>query len=211
MNMNIIIIDDDKLVCMSLKTILQAEEGIHVLVTGESGPEAVRLYGEYKPDILLMDIQMAGGSGLDAGEEILKQYPDARILFLTTFSDDEYIWKALKIGSKGYLIKQDIAAIAPALRAVMSGQSVFGNEVIARLPELMDSERGANLSDYSMGEREKELTRLVAEGLSNREIADAMCLSEGTVRNYLSAVLEKLGLRDRTQLAVFYLRGGWNR
>ena len=96
--MNIIIIDDDKLVCMSLKTILQAEEGIHVLVTGESGPEAVRLYGEYKPDILLMDIQMAGGSGLDAGEEILKQYPDARILFLTTFSDDEYIWKALKIG-----------------------------------------------------------------------------------------------------------------
>ncbi|MCI8275997.1 MAG: response regulator transcription factor [Lachnospiraceae bacterium] len=209
--MNIIIIDDDKLVCMSLKTILQAEEGIHVLVTGESGPEAVRLYGEYKPDILLMDIQMAGGSGLDAGEEILKQYPDARILFLTTFSDDEYIWKALKIGSKGYLIKQDIAAIAPALRAVMSGQSVFGNEVIARLPELMDSERGANLSDYSMGEREKELTRLVAEGLSNREIADAMCLSEGTVRNYLSAVLEKLGLRDRTQLAVFYLRGGWNR
>ncbi len=209
--MNIIIIDDDKLVCMSLKTILQAEEGIHVLVTGESGPEAVRLYGEYKPDILLMDIQMAGGSGLDAGEEILKQYPDARILFLTTFSDDEYIWKALKIGSKGYLIKQDIAAIAPALRAVMSGQSVFGNEVIARLPELMDSERGANLSDYSMGEREKELTRLVAEGLSNREIADAMCLSEGTVRNYLSVVLEKLGLRDRTQLAVFYLRGGWNR
>ena len=209
--MNIIIIDDDKLVCMSLKTILQAEEGIHVLVTGESGPEAVRLYGEYKPDILLMDIQMAGGSGLDAGEEILKQYPDARILFLTTFSDDEYIWKALKIGSKGYLIKQDIAAIAPALRAVMSGQSVFGNEVIARLPELMDSERGANLSDYSMGEREKELTRLVAEGLSNREIADAMCLSEGTVRNYLSAVLEKLGLRDRTQLAVFYLRGGWTR
>ena len=190
---------------------LQAEEGIHVLVTGESGPEAVRLYGEYKPDILLMDIQMAGGSGLDAGEEILKQYPDARILFLTTFSDDEYIWKALKIGSKGYLIKQDIAAIAPALRAVMSGQSVFGNEVIARLPELMDSERGANLSDYSMGEREKELTRLVAEGLSNREIADAMCLSEGTVRNYLSVVLEKLGLRDRTQLAVFYLRGGWNR
>lgn len=209
--MNIIIIDDDKLVCMSLKTILQAEEGIHVLETGESGPEAVRLYGEYKPDILLMDIQMAGGSGLDAGEEILKRYPDARILFLTTFSDDEYIWKALKIGSKGYLIKQDIASIAPALRAVMSGQSVFGNEVMARLPELMNSERGANLSDYSMGEREKELTRLVAEGLSNREIADAMCLSEGTVRNYLSAVLEKLGLRDRTQLAVFYLRGGWNR
>ncbi|MCI8550848.1 MAG: response regulator transcription factor [Lachnospiraceae bacterium] len=205
--MNIIIVDDDKLVCMSLKTILQAEEGITVLATGGSGPEAVRLYEEYEPDILLMDIQMGGGSGLDAGEKILKSHPGARILFLTTFSDDEYIWRALTIGSKGYLIKQDIASIAPALRAVMSGQSVFGNEVMARMPELMKQEAGADLSHYSMGEREKELIRLVAKGLSNREIADAMCLSEGTVRNYLSVVLEKLGLRDRTQLAVFYLRG----
>lgn len=205
--MNIIIVDDDRLVCMSLKTILQAEEGITVLATGENGPEAVRLYDEYKPDILLMDIQMGGGSGLDAGEEILRNHPEARILFLTTFSDDEYILKALKIGSKGYLIKQDIASIAPALKAVMSGQSVFGNEVMTRLPELMKQKKGTDLSAYSMGEREKELVRLVAEGLSNREIADTMYLSEGTVRNYLSAVLEKLGLRDRTQLAVFYLRG----
>lgn len=209
--MNIIIVDDDKLVCTSLKTILQAEEGIDVLATGESGPEAVRLYDEYRPDILLMDIQMGGGNGLDAGEEILKCYPEARILFLTTFSDDAYILKALKIGAKGYLIKQDIASIAPALKAVMQGQSVFGKEVMTRLPELMKPEKGTDLSDYSMGEREKELIRLVAEGLSNREISDVMCLSEGTVRNYLSAVLEKLGLRDRTQLAVFYLKGGRGR
>ncbi len=206
--MNIVIVDDDKLVCMSLKTILQAEEGITVLATGGSGPEAVRLYEEYRPDVLLMDVRMGGGNGLDAGEEILRDYPEARILFLTTFSDDEYILRALEIGSKGYLIKQDIASIAPALKAVMSGQSVFGNEIVTRLPELMRQEKGADLSDYSVGEREKELIRLVARGLSNREIADAMCLSEGTVRNYLSAVLEKLGLRDRTQLAVFYLRGG---
>ncbi|MCI8465554.1 MAG: response regulator transcription factor [Lachnospiraceae bacterium] len=205
--MNIIIVDDDKLVCLSLQTILQAEEGITVLATGGNGPEAVRLYEEYKPDILLMDIRMGGGSGLDAGEKILKNHPEARILFLTTFFDDEYILRALTIGSKGYLIKQDIASIAPALKAVMSGQSVFGNEVMARLPELMMQKTGADLSDYSMGEREKELIRLVAEGLSNREIAGVMCLSEGTVRNYLSAILEKLGLRDRTQLAVFYLRG----
>ena len=204
--MNIIIIDDDRLVCASLRTILEEEE-IIVLATGGSGPEAVRLYEKYRPDILLMDIQMGGGSGLDAGEEILRNYPEARILFLTTFSNDEYIQKALKIGSKGYLIKQDIASIAPALKAVMSGQSVFGSEVMTRLPELMRQETRPDLSEYSMGEREKELVRLVAKGLSNREIADAMCLSEGTVRNYLSVVLEKLGLRDRTQLAVFYLRG----
>lgn len=205
--MKIIIVDDDRLVCMSLKTILQAEEGIEVLATGENGAEAVRLYEEYEPDILLMDIQMGGENGLDAGEEILKSHPEAKILFLTTFSDDEYILKALKIGSKGYLIKQDIASIAPALHAVMSGQSVFGSEVMTKLPELMGRKKGADLSGYSMGEREKELVRLVAKGFSNREIADAMYLSEGTVRNYLSAVLEKLGLRDRTQLAVFYLKG----
>lgn len=205
--MKIIIVDDDRLVCMSLKTILQAEKGIEVLATGGSGPEAVRLYEEHRPDILLMDIQMGGGNGLDAGAEILKRHPAARILFLTTFSDDEYILKALKIGSKGYLIKQDIASIAPALHAVMSGQSVFGGEVMTRLPELMRQEKSTDLSGYSMGEREKELVRLVAQGLSNREIADTMYLSEGTVRNYLSAVLEKLGLRDRTQLAVFYLKG----
>ncbi len=205
--MNIIIVDDDQLVCMSLKTILQADGEIQVLATGGSGPEAVELYEQYQPDILLMDIQMGGGNGLDAGEEILRRHPGARILFLTTFSDDEYIVKALRIGAKGYLIKQDIASIAPALEAVMSGQSVFGSEIVTRLPELMKKKQNVDLSAYAIGERELEVIRLVARGLSNKEIADEMYLSEGTVRNYLSAILDKLELRDRTQLAVFYLMG----
>ncbi|QNM04540.1 response regulator transcription factor [Qiania dongpingensis] len=205
--MNIIIVDDDQLVCMSLKTILQADGEIQVLATGGTGPEAVELYERYRPDILLMDIQMGGGNGLDAGEEILSRHPDARILFLTTFSDDEYIVKALRIGAKGYLIKQDIASIAPALEAVMSGQSVFGSEIVTRLPELMKKKQNVDLSAYAIGERELEVIRLVARGLSNKEIADEMYLSEGTVRNYLSTILDKLELRDRTQLAVFYLMG----
>ncbi|MCD2493520.1 response regulator transcription factor [Lacrimispora sp. NSJ-141] len=205
--MNIIIVDDDQLVCMSLKTILQADGEIQVSATGGSGPEAVELYERHRPDILLMDIQMGGGNGLDAGEEILSRYPDARILFLTTFSDDEYIVKALRIGAKGYLIKQDIASIAPALEAVMSGQSVFGSEIVTRLPELMKRKQNVDLSAYAIGERELEVIRLVARGLSNKEIADEMYLSEGTVRNYLSTILDKLELRDRTQLAVFYLMG----
>ncbi len=205
--MRIMIVDDDQLVCLSLKTILQAEEGITVEATGGSGSEAVALYEEVRPDILLMDIQMGKEDGLTAGEMILKRHPAARILYLTTFSDDEYIVKALRIGAKGYLIKQDIAAIAPALRAVMSGQNVFGNEVMSRLPELMKKKRETDLTAYGIGPREQELIRLVARGLSNREIAETMYLSEGTVRNYLSTVLEKLELRDRTQLAVFYLAG----
>ena len=123
--MKVIIVDDDPFVCISLKTILQAEPGIEVCASGNSGEAAVRLYEDMRPDILLMDIQMGDFSGLDAGAEILEKHPEARILFLTTFSDDEYIVRALRIGAKGYLIKQDIETIAPALHSVMSGQSVW--------------------------------------------------------------------------------------
>lgn len=204
--MDILIIDDDPFVCASLQTILQAQDDIEVLGTGTSGQQAVELYRRYEPDILLIDIQMKGMTGLEAARQILAQWPLARILFLTTFSDDDYIRDALQMGAKGYLIKQDIEAIAPALRAVYSGQSVFGDEVVHKLPDLMGAPTGPDLSGFQLSEREREVTELVALGLSNREIADRLFLSEGTVRNYLSAILEKLDLRDRTQLAVFYYR-----
>ena len=149
---------------------------------------------------------MPGLSGLEAGEAILKEDPDARILFLTTFSDNEYIVKALQIGARGYLIKQEIESIAPALKAVLSGQSVFGNEIMTRLPSLISSPAPSDLSALGISQREMEVICLVAQGLNNREIADALFLSEGTIRNYLSTILDKLQLRDRTQLAVFYYR-----
>lgn len=202
--MKVIIIDDDRFICTSLKTILQADPEIEVAAVGSSGEEAISLYDSVLPDILLMDIQMEGLSGLDAGEQILKRHPDARILLLTTFSDNEYIIKALRMGSKGYLIKQNAEAIAPALKAVMLGQSVFGSEVIAKLPGFLLEEGKPSLPDHDMSERETEIIELVAKGLNNKEIADRLFLSEGTVRNYLSVILEKLQLRDRTQLAVFY-------
>ena len=139
--MNILLIDDDSLVTLSLKTILESNEDIRVTGIGECGRDAVRLFEKLKPDILLMDIRMADMNGIEAGLEILKAHPDAKILYLTTFSDDEYIVKALAMGAKGY---------------------------------------------------------------NNKEIAEKIYLSEGTVRNYLSSLLEKLDLRDRTQLAVYY-------
>lgn len=202
--MKIIIIDDDKFVCTSLKTILHADPEIEVVATGTSGEEAIALCKASVPDILLMDIQMGGISGLDAGETILKAHPGAKILYLTTFSDNEYIIKALRIGAKGYLIKQNIETIAPALKAVMSGQSVFGSEIVTKLPSLMDGKKVFDWRNLHINEREQEVIELVAKGLSNREIADTLYLSEGTVRNYLSTILDKLELRDRTQLAVFY-------
>lgn len=204
--MKVIIVDDDPFVCISLKTILQAEPGIEVCASGNSGEAAVRLYEDMRPDILLMDIQMGDFSGLDAGAEILKKHPEARILFLTTFSDDEYIVRALRIGAKGYLIKQDIETIAPALHSVMSGQSVFGSEIVTRIPKMMERSGSMDLSSYGILEREMDVIELVAKGLNNKEIAQSLYLSEGTVRNYLSAILDKLSLRDRTQLAVFYYK-----
>ncbi len=203
--MRIVIIDDDKFVCLSLKTILQADKDIEVVAVGTSGEEAISLYEKENPDIMLMDIQMAGMSGLTAGEYILSKRPDAKILYLTTFSDNEYIIKALRIGAKGYIIKQNVETIPPALKAVMSGQSVFGSEIVNKLPALMNESKEFAWDDYDINEREKNVIELVAKGLNNKEISEQLFLSEGTVRNYISTILEKLELRDRTQLAVFYL------
>lgn len=206
--MNIIIIDDDPFVCMSLQTILMAQDDIRVQATGSSGDDAIRLYRDCAPDILLMDIQMQPLSGLAAGEAILREDPSARILFLTTFSDSEYIAKALHMGARGYLIKQDIEGIAPALRAVMSGQSVFGGQIAQRLQTLTPEAPSFSPEALGLSQREAQILREVAQGRSNREIAQALYLSEGTVRNYISTLLDKLQLRDRTQLAVFYYQNG---
>lgn len=204
--MRITVIDDDKLVAISLKTILEADSSIEVSAIGYDGKEAIFLYESVQPDILLMDIRMEHMSGLEAAEQILQKYPDAKILFLTTFSDDEYIVKALHIGAKGYILKQDFEGIAPALKAVYGGQSVFGGEIVGKLPVLMQTKEAFDYEQYDIHEKEQSIIELVAEGLSNREIADKLFLSEGTVRNYISTILEKLGLRDRTQLAVFYYK-----
>lgn len=205
--MKLILIDDDQLVVSALKMILEALPDLEVAATANDGSEALRLYKEHRPDVLLMDIRMEKTDGLDAAAQVLSQFPDARILLLTTFSDDEYIIKALRLGAKGYLLKQDYQNIAPAVRAVFSGQTVFGEEITSRIPELMtQAPSGFDYEAHGISERELEVIRLTAEGFSNREIASRLYLSEGTVRNYLSSILDKLELRDRTQLAVFYLR-----
>lgn len=202
--MRIIIVDDDCLVAGALKTILEVNEDVEVLDTGSDGKEACDLYEKYKPDVLLMDIRMKEMDGLAASERILEKYPEANILLLTTFSDDEYIVKALQLGAKGYLLKQDYGSILPALRAVYSGQTVFGTKIVSKLPDLLQGERKFDYSSYDINERELKIIELIANGYSNKEIAAELFLSEGTVRNYLSTILEKLQLRDRTQVAVFY-------
>ena len=208
--MKIVIVDDDILVSSALKTILEAGGEVEVTGTGQDGKDAVRLYDELLPDVLLMDIRMKDMSGLDAAEQILNMHADAKILLLTTFSDDEYIVKALKYGVKGYLLKQDYGSILPALQAVQMNQTVFGTEIMSRIPGLLQKKQEEtqifDWNSHGIGARELEIIALVAEGLSNKEISEEVCLSEGTVRNYISNVLEKLELSDRTQLAVYYLQ-----
>ena len=225
--MKVLVVDDDRLVCQSLRTILQASGEADVVGIGHDGREAVALFAQLRPDVLLMDIRMEGMTGLEACRLVLAEYPDARILFLTTFLDDDYIVQALHLGAKGYILKQDFESILPALKAVHIGQSVFGDAIVTKLPRLLHGETGGTatggtsgatgatnavgtalaltLAERGISGRERSIIELVAKGLSNREIAEALYLGEGTVRNYLSVILDKLNLRDRTQLAVFYL------
>ena len=155
--MRLVVVDDDQIVAISLKTILEADEEIDVVACGNDGEDAIMLYEREKPDILLMDIQMKNVSGLSAAEEIMKKDSDAKILLLTTFSDDEYIVKALDIGVKGYILKQDFDGIVPAVKAVFRGQSVFGGEIVSKIPVLSSAKAEFDFAAYDIGHKEKEV------------------------------------------------------
>lgn len=200
--MRVIIVDDDVLVVDALKTIVEAN-GIEVTGTGSDGGDAIRLAREAKPDVILLDIRMEPLTGLDATRAILAEDPQAKILLITTFQDEEYIAQALSLGCRGYILKSNIGGILPAMRAVHSGQMVFDSKVVQKIQQPVRKRSFPELSG-----REREILQLVAEGMNNREIAEKLFLSEGTVRNYISAMLEKLELRDRTQLAIHYYREG---
>lgn len=202
--MRILIVDDDNMICESLKIILEAKEDIDVVGIGKNGYEAISLYNELLPDILLIDIRMDKMTGIEAGEEIIKKHSDAKILYLTTFSDDEYIVRALNIGAKGYILKQNFNSIESSLNSIMAGQSVFGEGIAYKFPNLVTNSDKKKPSEFGITDKELEIITLVSEGLSNKEIANKIFLSEGTVRNYISNILEKLDIRDRTQLVIFY-------
>lgn len=206
--MKVVIIDDDKLVSMSLKTILESGTKITVAAVGNDGTEALGLYERHRPDVLLMDIRMEHMTGVEAARKVIAKYSEAKILFLTTFSDDEYIIEALEIGVRGYILKQDFEGLIPALEAVQQGQTVFGGKIVDKLPGLLQESLSFDYAAKGITQKEYDIIQLVAQGLSNKEIAAKTFLSEGTIRNYLSTVLEKLDLRDRTQLAVFYYQNG---
>lgn len=205
--MKVLIVDDDAMICSSLKIILSADPDIEVVGTENDGEAAVRSYEKEMPDVLLMDIRMERMNGLDAGKKILSRYPEAKILYLTTFLDDDYIIRALNIGAKGYMMKQDFESIVPSVKAVYSGQNVYGNEIVEKLPVLLSPKKEYETYEKNgINPKEYDIICQIAEGYSNKEISEILLLGEGTIRNYISQILEKLGLRDRTQIAIFYYK-----
>lgn len=204
--MKVLIVDDDALIRESLKLLLELEEDIEVIGTASNGQEAYRFCQDEKPDVILMDVRMPVMDGVLGTKLIKDTFKDVKVIILTTFKDDEYIREAIKNGAEGYILKnQSSDSIIDSLRAVYKGNTVFEKDVVNALTSMLGKEKKKK-PDIELTQREWEILRLISDGLSNREISEKLYLSEGTVRNYITILLEKLRLRDRTQLAIYYLK-----
>lgn len=205
--LKVLIVDDDGLIRDSLKLIFELEEDFEVVGTASNGREALEVCREKKPEIVLMDIRMPEIDGVLGTKMIKSEFKDIRVVILTTFKDDEYIKEAVKNGAEGYILKnQSSDAIVESLRTVYRGNAVFEKQIADSISSMLKEETRKKPESFNISEREFEVLKLIGEGLSNREIANKLFLSEGTVRNYVTTLLEKLNLRDRTQLAIFYLK-----
>lgn len=212
----VMIVDDQRLVREGIASLLALQEGIQVLGMATNGEEAIAQAVELKPQVILMDVRMPRMDGIAATIEIRKRLPNCQVLMLTTFDDEEYIVKSLTAGASGYLLK-DIPAqdLAQAVRLTHAGiyqlsPSVAGKLVgQLNLPAYRASQaRKAAIPEVDLTEREMEVLRLVATGATNKEIAEKLSVSEGTVKNHMSSILTRLGLRDRLQAALFALEHG---
>lgn len=207
----VLIADDQELIRHSLKIVLQNEENMEVVAAVGDGTNVIRAVRKYKPDVILMDIRMPEMDGLKCTRIIKENYPDIKIIILTTFDEDDYILNALKDGASGYLLKGiTMKELIDAINKVYNGSAMINPDVTKKFLDIfaemarnnmmvqVNKHMISDLTDY-----EWNVIKQVSRGMSNREIAVELNLSEGTVRNYLSNVLNKLGLRDRTQLAIW--------
>ena len=205
-NIRLLIVDDQELMRDGLTAILERQPGIEVVATAADGAEAVRLVAELVPDVVLMDVRMPVLDGVQATAEIVRGWPAVKVVVLSTFDDDDHVTQALRAGATGYLLKnlpaQDLAeAVRLACRGVLQLAPAAAAKVVAALSAPAPAEPPAELARLT--DREREVARLVAAGANNREIAQDLVISEGTVKSHISSILSQLNLRDRTQLAVF--------
>ena len=204
----ILLVDDQKLMREGLRVLLEMEPDLEVVGEAGDGEAALAVYAEHEPDVVLMDVRMPGMDGVEATRRLRERWPDARVIILTTFDDDEYVFEGLRAGALGYLLK-DVSGheLAEAVRTVVAGGALIepsvARKVVAEFARLAPPVRppDAGLPE-PLTDREQEILQLLAQGLSNREIARRLFLAEGTVKNYVTAILGKLGVRDRTQAAL---------
>lgn len=207
----VLIADDQELIRQSLQIVLDSRENLQVTDAVANGQEVVASVRREKPDVILMDIRMPKMDGVQCTKIIKEHYPQIKIIILTTFDDDEFVYNALKYGASGYLLKGiSMDGLAAAIETVYSGQAMINPDIATKVLKLFS---GMAQADYSIQISESQVAELtktewkiieqVECGSSNKEIAEKLSLSEGTVRNYLSNILNKLDLRDRTQLAIW--------
>ena len=204
----LLLVDDQQLMRDGLRTILELEDDLIVVGEAGDGEAGMALYHELKPDVVLMDIQMPGVDGVEATRRLVASDPNAKIIILTTFDTDEYVFEGLRVGAVGYLLKAlSGAELADAIRTVAGGQALLDpavtQKVMAEFARLARPSRGINAGiPDPLSKREQQILRLLAKGMTNREIANELFLAEGTVKNYVTTLLHKIGVRDRTQAAL---------
>jgi DNA-binding NarL/FixJ family response regulator len=204
----VLLVDDQRLMRDGLRTLIELETDLDVAGEAEDGLQAVTAYRDMGPDIVLMDVRMPNLNGVEATRRIKADWPEANILILTTFDDDEYIFEALRAGASGYLLK-DVSGkeLAAAIRTVANGGTLIAPSVARKVvSEFARLKPAPKVSTESLpdplSEREIEILKVVAQGHTNKEIADQLYLAEGTVKNYVTSILQKIGARDRTQAAI---------
>ncbi|MCQ2465029.1 MAG: response regulator transcription factor [Oscillospiraceae bacterium] len=208
----VIIADDLSILRQGIQVILEQDSEIKICALASNGKEAFELCGEHRPDVVLMDMRMPDFDGAYGTAKIKEAYPDTRVLVLTTFDDEETVAEAMQSGADGYILKEmDGQKIIQSVKAVSSGINVFGPNVYSGIQKKITESPKANTCANSeaaadLTPRETEIMILIAEGLDNKNIASKLFLAEGTVRNNISRMLDKLGLKDRTQLAVYAVK-----
>jgi len=215
MKIKVLIADDVMILRQGLKAVLEQDEELQVVALAENGKEAFEKCKVFAPDVVMMDMRMPDYDGSFGIKAIKEQCPGVKVLVLTTFDDEETIEKALSSGADGYILKEmEDAKVIASVKSVYSGISVFGDGVYRVMRKRMEDAGSApkkeNASDEetSLTARELDVVKLVAQGYDNKEIAGELYLAEGTVRNQISRILEKLNLKDRTQLAVYAVKHG---